>query len=62
MACKTSENHFRRICWHLSTQSGWIKGPPRHRVTWWWNDNVDIAVKEKGRLRKSWKQGGSKKG
>ena len=32
---------------------GCTKGPPRHRVTWWWTDNVDIAVKEKRRLWKS---------
>ena len=37
----------------------WTKGPPNHRVTWRWNDNVDI-VKENRRLLKSWKQGGSK--
>ena len=28
------------------TVCGWTKGPPRHRVTWWWNDNVDVAVKK----------------
>ena len=42
------------------TVFGWTKEPPRHSVTWWWNNNVDIAVKEKRRLWKSWKQGGSK--
>ena len=41
------------------TVFGWTKEQPRHSVTWWWNNNVDIAVKEKRRLRKSWKQGGS---
>ena len=39
---------------------GWTKGPPRHKVPWSWNDNVDIAVKEKRRLWKSRKQSGSK--
>ena len=29
-------------------------------VTWWWNNNIDIAVKEKRRLWKNWKEGGSK--
>ena len=42
------------------TTCGWTKGPPRHKVTWWWNDNVDSAVKEKRRLWKIWKSGGSK--
>lgn len=39
---------------------GWTRGRPRHRVTWWWNDNVERAVKEKRRRWKSWKAGGSK--
>ncbi len=39
---------------------GWTKGPPRHRVTWWCNDFVDEAVKEKHRLWKAWKKGSSK--
>ena len=39
---------------------GWTKGPARHKVTWWWNDCVDEAVKEKRRLWKAWKKGGSK--
>ena len=38
----------------------WTKGPPRHMVILWWNDNIDTAVKETGKLWKSWKQGGSK--
>ncbi|MBJ3206163.1 hypothetical protein JGB62_24205 [Salmonella enterica subsp. enterica serovar Give] len=25
---------------------GWTKGAPRHRVTWWWNDNVAKAIEE----------------
>ena len=36
---------------------GWPKGPPRHKETWWWNNAVDIAVKEKRKLRKEWKKG-----
>ena len=39
---------------------GWTKGAARHRVTWWWNERVDVAVKEKRRLWKLWKKGGSK--
>ena len=42
------------------TTCGWTKGPPRHKVTWWWNENVEFAVKEKRRLWKIWKKGGSK--
>ena len=36
---------------------GWTKGPPRHKETWWWNNLVDIAVKEKRKLWKEWKKG-----
>ena len=32
---------------------GWSKGPPRHRVTWWWNEDVDQAVK---RMEERWWQ------
>ena len=36
---------------------GRTKGPPRHSETWWWNEAVDQAVKEKRRLWKDWKSG-----
>ena len=36
---------------------GWTKGPPRHQVTWWWNDDVENCVKEKRRVWKEWKKG-----
>ena len=36
------------------------KKPPKHQVTWWWNGEVDDAIKEKRRLWKAWKSGGSK--
>jgi len=26
------------------------KGPPRHKETWWWNEDCDRVVKEKRRL------------
>ena len=26
---------------------GFTKGSTRHRETWWWNDVVDLAIKEK---------------
>ena len=31
---------------------GRTKGPPRHRVTWWWNEEVAKAIGEKRRLFK----------
>ena len=39
---------------------GWTGGPPGHRKTWWCNDNVDKAVKDKCWFWKSSKKGGSK--
>ena len=42
------------------TVCGWTKGPPKHRVTWWWNDAIAAAVKEKRAAWKCWKNGGSK--
>ena len=41
---------------------GWTKRPPRRKVTWWWNSDVDLVIKEKRRLWKIWKSGGSKEG
>ena len=39
---------------------GWTKGPARHSQTWWWNDEIDQCIKEKRRLWKELKSGGSK--
>ena len=39
---------------------GWTKGLPRHKVTWWWNNDVDQAVKKKRQLWIEWEQGSSK--
>ena len=39
---------------------GWTKGPPRHKVTWWWNNEVDTLIRAKRELWKEWKRGGSK--
>ena len=36
---------------------GWNKGPPKHRETWWWNETVDQAIKEKKKLWKDRKAG-----
>ena len=29
---------------------GWTKGPARHTVKWWWDDEVDRAIREKKML------------
>ncbi|KAK3893367.1 hypothetical protein Pcinc_002801 [Petrolisthes cinctipes] len=36
---------------------GWTKGPPRHKVTWWWNEEVENSIKEKRKLWSDWKRG-----
>jgi len=33
---------------------------PGKGLTWWWNDDVESAVKEKRKLWKVWKKGGLK--
>ena len=38
----------------LSKNGKWLK------QTWWWDNSVNDAVKEKRRLWKIWKNGGSK--
>jgi len=35
---------------------GRTKGRPRHRETWWWNEDVACAMNEKGRMFKIWRQ------
>ena len=40
---------------------GWTKGPSKRRETWWWNKDVDKAVKEKRRLFLEWKFRGAPK-
>ena len=42
------------------TACGWTSGQSRHKETWWWNNVVDKAVKEKRRLWKAWQNGESK--
>ena len=40
---------------------GWTSGnKPKRKDTWWWNDEVDFAIKEKRRLWKEWQKGGDK--
>ena len=38
----------------------WTKVQQNRKETWWWNDTVELTVKEKRTLRKAWKKGGSK--
>jgi len=33
---------------------GWTKGARRHQETWWWNDEVDLAIKRKRESFKIW--------
>ena len=37
-----------------SETCGWTKGPPRHVQTWWWNEEVEVKVKEKRVKFKEW--------
>ena len=47
---------------HASDKTcGWTKGPPKRKVTWWWNQRVDKAVKEKRRCFHDYKYRGGKK-
>lgn len=35
---------------------GRTKGPPRHKETWWWNEEVDLAIDEKRKCFKKWQK------
>ena len=35
---------------------GYTKGKPRHFETWWWNKDVDVAVRRKRELFRIWRQ------
>ena len=49
------ENLWETVRERLLTASdkicGWTKSPARHTVKWWWDDEVDRAIREK---RKCW--------
>ena len=45
-------NSFDKLC-------GWSKPGQKPKETWWWNADVDSAIKKKRRLWKAWKKGGS---
>ena len=34
---------------------GWSKGPCRHKETWWWNEEVAEAVREKKKKYGKWR-------
>jgi len=40
--------------WQKATEQvrRWTKGPPRRSETWWWNDDVAIAIEDKRRCYK----------
>jgi len=35
---------------------GMLKGPCKHKETWWWNEEVDEAVREKKIKYENWKR------
>ena len=35
---------------------GYTKCKPRHSETWWWNKDVDVAVRRKRELFRIWRQ------
>jgi len=35
-----------QICW-LAYPVAWLPGPCSHKETWWWNEEVAEAVREK---------------
>ena len=56
---KTYGNHWK-VIYYDDKNRGWTKGAPKHIVKWWWNDDVDLAVKQKRGLRNECKKGGCK--
>jgi len=40
---------------------GMTKGPRRHKETWWWNDEVAEAVREKRIMYGKWKKDNTKR-
>ena len=35
---------------------GMTKGPRRHKETWWWNEDVAVADREKKMMYEKWKK------
>ena len=44
----------------MSEVCSYTKGKPRYFETWWWNKNVDVAVRRKRELFRIWKQSRNK--
>jgi hypothetical protein len=44
----------------FDTCCGWSNPKQNRRETWWWNNEVELAIKEKRKLWNVWKRGGSK--
>jgi len=48
---------MKEVCLKATEETcGWTKGPPRHKETWWWNEEVSKAVEEKRRCYKEWQR------
>jgi len=43
-----------------SGMTGMTKGPRRHKETWWWNEEVAEAVREKKTKYRKWKKENTK--
>ena len=61
LVCKwslaTDERYNDGIC---SDICGMTKGPRRHKETWWWNEEVAEAVREKKIKNGKWKKENAK--
>ncbi|KAI8498340.1 Kinesin-like protein kif22 [Branchiostoma belcheri] len=58
---KTSKTRKHMMGLMVSETCGYTRGCARkHDETWWWDDTVEAAVKEKRKLFKEWQKGGSK--
>lgn len=66
---KNVKNHYEEDLWKpleddlisaADNSCGWTKGTPKHKITWWWNKDVDQPIKQRRQLRKEWKKGGCK--
>ena len=44
--------------WLIGTKQvcGMTKGPPRHKVTWWWNRDVEVVVTKRKVCHKAWRK------
>src|SRR2546425_8902044 len=42
----------------METVCGQTKGRTKHKITWWWNKDTELAVKEKRRAYELWRESG----